>query len=176
MKLARTIAAGVTAVVLTSTAALAADPIIIPPPAPPPPMAPVPVVSPFAGLYLGGYYTRTLNIGPFQSVGAQAGYNFVTNALLFGVEGRVGYAFGQGLTADIGGRVGVVLADRFLVYGGASIGTVPSAGPFNFWTVGGGGEFMLGDTISLFGEFRRVSSIPAGTTFNQVTFGLNFHP
>ena len=85
MKLASKIAAGVTALVLTSTAAMAADVIVVPPPAPPPP-APLPVVSPFAGLYFGGYYTRAFAPPPFQSIGAQVGYNFVRGSLLFGVS------------------------------------------------------------------------------------------
>jgi hypothetical protein len=177
LKLAQKLLTGA-AVMLTATSAMAADPIIIPPPAPPPPMV-VRVVSPFAGLYLGGYYTRTLPpTGPFQAIGAQAGYNFVRNVLLLGVEGRVGYTFGQGLSADIGGRVGIILGERFLVYGAASVGIVPSV-PFNYWTVGGGAEFILGDTISIFGELRRVGPLPGGVQpapFNQVTFGLNFHP
>jgi opacity protein-like surface antigen len=177
MKFAGKLATGVAAVVMTSTAAMAADVIVIPPPAPPPPVVPAPAVSPFAGLYVGGHYTRGFVNGGTNAVGAQAGYNFVNNSFLVGVEGRVGAAFNNGpnLYAEIGARAGFVVGQSFLLYGAASIGVVPNFN-FNYRTLGAGVEFALGGNVSLFGEFRRVNQLNGATTFNQVTVGLNFHP
>ena len=177
MTLFRKLIVGVAATMLTATAAMAADPIIIPPPAPPPPFVPAPVVSPFAGLYLGGHYTQSINFGPpFRAVGGQVGFNIVNGALLFGGEARVGYVLApvNSLYLQGNGRVGFVLGDMFLLYGTAGVGTVTGPG-FNYFNYGGGAEVAFGN-IGIFGEITRVQQFGGGATFNKFAIGLNFHP
>ena len=177
MRAIRKLIVGVTATMLSATAAYAADPIIIPPPAPPPPFV-APVVSPFAGLYFGGHYTQSIAFGPpFRAIGGQVGFNVVNGSLLFGGEARVGYVLTpvNSIYLQGNGRVGFVLGDMFLLYGTAGIGTVPGAGPFNYFNFGGGAEVAFGN-IGVFAEITRVQQIGGGANFNKFAIGVNFHP
>jgi hypothetical protein len=115
---------------------------------------------------------------PFRAFGGQVGYNMVRGSMLFGVEARVGVVQppGPGVQFDVGGRAGFILGNNVLLYGGVAVGAVPNVG-FRYLSAGAGAEFVLGDRIGIFSEFRHVWSLPfGGIDFNMLVVGINFHP
>ena len=100
MNLASKIAVGITAAVLTPSAAFAADPIFIPPSPPPPPII-APAVMDWTGPYLGvilGYGTGT-KFWDNNPYGAWGTTTHNVRGVLAGVE--AGFRFGAGLVVGV---------------------------------------------------------------------------
>lgn len=174
MRLARKLAVGLAAVMLSASAAMAADPIFIPPPPAPPPMAPLPVAYDWSGFYAGAHLVRPFG-APFVVFGGQAGFNIQRGNLVFGFEARGGIVPG-GFFAGAGGRAGVALGARgnVLVYGHAALIFVPGD---LFYIFGGGGEFGVSDRLSIFAEFDVLGEPGPGggcCAFGAAA-GVNFH-
>jgi outer membrane immunogenic protein len=91
MRLTRKLPVALAAVMLSASAAMAADPIFIPPPPAPAP-APIPVAYDWGGFHFGVHSGALLLYGS----GVQAGFNFQRGNLVFGIEGRVGGIWGVG--------------------------------------------------------------------------------
>jgi outer membrane immunogenic protein len=149
-------------------------------------------------------------------VGGQLGYNWQLGHFVYGLEGDVdwtdihgtGNVLGCNMTAcqtksdflsTVRGRVGVVVADRWLAYaaGGLAVGniraTVPGFGGIDTtnagWTVGGGVEFALAANWTAKVEYLHVDlgsancgacgfvigSNNVGLTEEIVRGGFNYH-
>jgi opacity protein-like surface antigen len=174
MKLGRIIlGAAVSAMVATSALAADLPPMVAPaPPAPPPPMA---MHFDWAGKYVGVF--AIVPIFPFYPaaiLGGSFGWNMVRGNIVAGVEVEAfatvfpTILFG----AQAQGRVGFAMGDRALLYGTAGVGW--SGVPF--WSYGGGLEFAMRETRSLFVEVAQWRPFVAGPPPALVlTLGMNFH-
>lgn len=171
----RIVAAAVALAAMTGSA-LAAD-IFVPPVAPPAPTA-VPVFSwagSYAGVYGGVYF-------PFAwQAGVTVGHNFVSGSLIYGIEAQAAIASNPMLTnftADLTARVGAAVgsADRALVYVEGGVGTVFTVGPY--LSIGGGVEFAVTDSLSVFAEAKAIAAVGLGPQLFDVfgfTAGVNWH-
>jgi len=183
---------------LIATPVLAADLAV--PAAAPAAAAPAPAAS-WTGAYVGiqGGYVWGSAPSPDQGwevdptgglIGAFAGYNYDLGGVVIGAEvgGNWDFATGSVVTNPLGGtetfkadqnwdaslvgRIGVPVADSFLLYGlaGGSITQVSGAYDENpppndptvsttvgGWTVGAGAEYKLTDMFSVRGEYRYAS-------------------
>ena len=174
MKRLGLVVAGALASVMVSGAALAADfgPIVLPATPPAVPLATPPGFS-FAGPYVGTYGGRLVDEA-FQA-GIQGGFNFVRRHFLIGAEAQVGAAFGGGLAfeGDLNARLGVILGERFLVYGEGGIGLLSGMA---IYTAGGGVEIGLGQSLSVFAEAKAVGELGQPVETFQIQGGINWHP
>jgi hypothetical protein len=166
------------ALVLSTSAAMAADPIIIPPPAPPPP---APVAYDWGGFNAGLHSGSLL----FYGGGIQAGFNIQRGKLVFGFGGRFGGVWGVGppplLYAGGGGKIGVALGatGNVLLYGTGAYGVIfaPGLGVLSpFYLFGTGVELGLSPRASVFGEILAVGIPGGGGCCNAlIAGGVNFH-
>lgn len=105
---------------------------------------------------LGGAYTELGATG--LTVSKVAGFNFVTDSLLFGVEAEAlmwNYSGFTNYNFAGRGRVGLLLGDRALVYGTLGFADwteTAGQGP----TAGAGVELALGDNLSARGDFQAI--------------------
>jgi hypothetical protein len=184
MNFIKRIAAGVTGAVLmlSASAAMAADvqpvipaqpPIVVVPPPPP--------VYDWRGPYVGAFFTLEYETNPFEIdplvVGGQVGFNIVNGSFLFGPQLRIGYFIPEpAILMTLGPRFGVLLGaqQKLLLYAAASLGYVP-AFPVVFYSFGGGAEFGIGERFSVFGETRLLGGIGDGCCALISTVGANFH-
>lgn len=172
MKKARALLLGTAGSLMLATTAMAADiPTPVAPPPPPAPMAP-PAFS-WSGPYIGAFagYDTTLT-GVID--GVQFGYNFEFGNFLAGLEVETIYPTFGGTIVDarLNARVGAVLGDVLLIYGEAGIGSWVVA---PVWTIGGGIEYAIGQSISLFAEGEAVFVMGGGYVATQITAGVNYH-
>jgi hypothetical protein len=128
----------------------------------------------WAGAYVGanaGWWR-----GSPWTVGVQAGYNFVFNRVLVGIEGRFDYAggFAPPMYVAAAGRVGFLIGDRALLYAQAEIGT--AIGGLAGWGAGGGIEFGVGRSVSIFAESLVYGAFGGVCCGVSVVGGLNWHP
>jgi hypothetical protein len=162
------------ALICTTGVALAAD--FSPPPAPPSPAPAAPAGFNWDGSYAGLY------AGAYLGFGLQTGVSIGTNvvlgsSLLFGFEGQVGAIFLAPPTvfeADLNARLGFIAGadDRALFYGEGGIGFAGGAG---FWTGGGGLEFGIGRSVSIFAEGKFAGTFGGGFNGILVQGGVNWH-
>jgi hypothetical protein len=178
MKLPGKLLAGLAAMTMTTSAAIAADipmaPPVISPVVTAPPSAPQSI---WPGWYVGFYGAWVFYPSdPWWGAGVQFGYNFVRGRFLGGFEIDVGPAIYQAAVycCDAFGnvRAGFILGERVLVYGEAGIGAIFLA---PVWKAGGGLEFAVGQRMSIFAEAKVASFIPTPTIFYEARGGLNFH-
>ncbi len=122
----------------------------------------------WAGFYAGGLagYVRANFADGITAtasgitLGGYAGVNIQSNSIVLGVEAggawaRVDDGAGNGINwqGELRGRVGFAF-NRLLVYGAGGVvlagveTSTPSNSPEMGWTVGGGGEFAIGDAIT----------------------------
>jgi len=170
MFMKRTLAA-VAIVLGTATAASAADIPMAPAPPPPPPAAPS---FDWSGPYVGALAGWVVGPGPY--LGAQIGYNFDMGGYVVGLEARAGSpVLGFLPYGTLSGRAGVALGatDNILLYGAAGVGFAP--GPGFFYTFGGGVEFAVSDSVSIFTEARGIGIFTGGCCGALVQGGVNFH-
>jgi len=130
----------------------------------------------FNGLYIGasaGYVTAPYGFG---ETGHQAGYNYGFGNFLVGLEVEPTHSFGMGpfANASLTARAGTVLANSFLVYGEAGIGsyiTLP------VWSVGGGVEYLLGNSgAGVFAEAAAQFAVGGGGYVGtEIQGGINYH-
>ena len=180
MRLTRRLLVGAVATVLSTSAAMAADPIFMPPPAP----GPV-VVAPQAmwtGAYFGTFLAITVPTGGpplWKSLGVVGGYDFQVNRMVLGLNVRtsvpspigVGAPLFTGLLdANLNIRAGFLVNDRFLAYGTAGLGIVMPA--FPYWTIGLGVEFAMSDRLHLFTELTRARALGGPPVGTAIQFGL----
>lgn len=172
MKFGRALLLGAAGSVLLAGSAFAADIPQPPGPPPPPPPPPAPMFS-WSGPYVGAFagYDFTLS---GAIAGVQFGYNWEFGNFVAGLEVETIYPiFGATLVdARLNARLGAAFADKFLVYGEAGIGSwvaVP------VWTVGGGVEYAVSDSLSLFAEAEAVFVMGGGYVATQLTGGMNYH-
>jgi len=161
-------------VAATAAAANAADlptPPIAPPP--PPPMA-TPAFD-WSGLYFGLYGGGLYNGSFLPRGGVQAGYNFVPGRVLVGVEAQAGIFYNGVIEyeADLNGRLGFILGERFLVYGEGGI-TYLTTDPL-LWNAGGGIAVGLGRSASIFAEAKAIGAFGGGAAAYFFEAGVNFH-
>jgi hypothetical protein len=177
MRLARQLPVALAAVMLTASAALAADPIFIPPPAPAPP--PLPVAYDWGGFY-GGLHSGALLL---YGAGVQAGFNIQRGNVVFGFEGRFGGIIGAGpppvLYAGAGGKIGLAggPTGNRLVYVTGAGGVAFQGGTFApFYIFGGGVALGVTPRVSVFGEIDALGVPGAGgCCFGLFVGGVNFH-
>jgi opacity protein-like surface antigen len=173
-RLGMAVLAGALVSVMVSGGALAADvgPIVLPSTPPPVPLAPPPGFS-FAGPYVGTY--GGLLVDEAFQAGIQGGFNFVRGHVLIGAEAQVGVVFGGRLAfeGDLNARLGVILGERFLVYGEGGIGLFAGT---PIYTAGGGVEIGLGQSLSVFAEAKAVGELGQPLSAFQVQGGINWHP
>ncbi len=173
MFLKRTLAAGAL-VLATAVTANAADLTpIMPAPVAPAPTMPAPTFS-WGGIYVGGYGGYLFGPG-YPQLGAQVGYNFVSGAFLAGAEVQAGALFAGGIAfeGNLNARAGVLLGGSVLLYGEAGVGTI-AFGPFTY-TFGGGAEFAVGHSASLFVETKGLGIFGGSCCAITVQGGLNWH-
>jgi hypothetical protein len=107
-----------------------------------------------------------------------AGYNLVKNRFLVGVDARATNPVDSGrvvgLEIDVGLRLGIVLADRVLLYAGGGVGTIG----FTHFTheVGGGVEISLGEVISVFFDAGFTGEFGGPCCEVEVQIGVHRHP
>ena len=179
MRLVRKLAVGMAAVMLSASAAMAADPIFIPPPPAPPPMA-APVAYNWAGPHAGALIIRPIG-GPAPILLAgQVGFNIQRNNLVFGFDTRFGRLPGGGpFWVGAGGKVGLALGARgnILVYGTGALAFVLVGPPDIFYIFGGGAEFGISDRLSIFAELLALGEPGpgGGCCLPAMAAGVNFH-
>lgn len=173
MKL-KALVAGVASLVMTGTAAMAADiaPVVIPAPAPI--VLPVAQTHDWGGFYVGGGSL----LGGGVLVQGVAGFNLTPGNLVVGIEGGVAMSVPGGTFAILGAtKVGVTLgaSDRILAYGKGTLYYAPAVS-IALVTLDGGVEVALGRRLSVFGEVGVAANIGMGGCCG-VTFGggVNFH-
>jgi opacity protein-like surface antigen len=152
-----------------TSATLAADPIIMIDE----PMYVQPASSSWDGPYVGLFVLGQTTDG--FGVGVNAGVNFSTDGLLFGVEGDVAYLAGTNAwQGQVVGKLGAALADEAVIYGLAGIGSHSVDGAYV--PVGIGAEVMVADSISLKGQYEYHWDLGGvGTSDHVGKVGLNFH-
>ncbi len=144
----------------------------------PPVVAPAPYVPApsfdWSGPYVGAYGGYMFGLGAIQ-FGAQAGYNFMLGqTFVAGIEGQVGglYAGGFAAEANVNARLGAVLGQA-LLYGEAGVGIIyPVAWT---WNAGGGIEFAVSNSMSVFAETKYIGTFGGGPLGVTVQGGLNWH-
>jgi opacity protein-like surface antigen len=171
MKLWKTMLGAIGAATI-ATSAMAADlPTIAAPP--PPPMA-APAFD-WSGRYVGVF--TIVPIVPFSPVvvlGGSVGLNMARGNLVFGaaLDTFVSVLPGFTIGAQAQGRLGYALGQRALLYGVVGIGF--SGVPF--WSFGGGAEFAMRETRSLYVEVAQWRALTAGPPpAIMATIGMNFH-
>ncbi len=166
------IAVAAVALAAMTGSALAADIYVPPPAAPAPP--PAPAFS-WEGSYAGAYVSYFIPGGPV-GVGMTVGHNFVSGSLVYGIEAQLGgfFAVGFDFSASLTARAGVAVGatDRALLYGEAGVQFIGGGGPGFLVTAGGGIEFAITDSLSIFTEAKAVFG---GATGVIATGGLNWH-
>jgi outer membrane immunogenic protein len=163
----------------------------------------------WAGPYLGGnlgYNWGSVSFAPAKpsgvSGGVQAGYNWQSGALVFGLEGDMqangasdtfaAWKFSNPWFGTLRGRIGYAF-DNVVFYGtgGLAFGSLRAA---NFgatethtsagWTIGAGAEFGVAQNwtakieylyVNLSDSRFAITSLPNGYQFGLVRFGLNYH-
>jgi hypothetical protein len=166
------------AVLLSASAAMAAEPIFIPPPVPPAP-APLPVGYDWGGFY-GGLHSGALIL---YGGGVQAGLNIQRGNVVFGFEGRFGGIIGVGpppvFYAGGGGKIGVAggPTGNRLVYVTGAGGVGFSGGTFQpFYIFGGGVALGVTPSVSVFGEIDALGTFGGGGCCAGIFVGgVNFH-
>lgn len=134
----------------------------------------MPAAFSWTGPYAGAFGGYDFTLGG-AIAGVQFGYNFAVGNFLAGFEVETIYPiFGSTIVdARLNARVGAVLGGSFLAYAEAGIGSwvvVP------VWTIGGGVEFAVNNSISVFAEGEAIFAIGGGYIGTQVTAGINYHP
>lgn len=184
------------AVMALAPAAQAAD--LLAPAAPVAPVVVAPTVN-WEGAYIGanvGYGWGTVGgIGDINGgqIGGQIGYNFyLSDGVVLGVQADVDWANQTGggdtlgwdgaLTGHLGFAWDAVMP--YVLGGVAFAGNDDGTGEQTHtgWTVGGGLEVMLADSLSAFAEYRYAdlgtqtyAGVDRRLTDNTVRVGLNFH-
>jgi outer membrane immunogenic protein len=169
MGIATKFAAAVFATTALTTTAMAADLYT--------PVDPVVYEEPsgdWEGFYAGVFGSYNDWAGGDFGGGARVGYNFDAGDFVFGLEGSFAYY------PDISGGTSVIEGDaRFgfdagqaLIYGLAGLGQVNWGGTTNYYTVGGGVEFMVTDMVSIGGEYKWRNT---GSGTNIFNVGVNVH-
>lgn len=157
---------------MVATSAIAADlPTVGTAPPPPPPMA---THFGWDGKYLGVFTMASIPFYPTLVLGGTFGWNMVRGNLVAGAEidafvGAIPTFFAG---AHAHGRLGFLVGDRAMLYGLAGVGW--SGLPF--WSYGGGVEFALRDTKSIFvdvAQWRPFGGGPPPAII--VNAGINFH-
>ena len=130
------------------------------------------IAQAFDGSYVGATIAFGFNapVVPDHEVAAFVGYNHVM-ASDFVAGGELDVALnpdslwgGSALTGKLGARAGYLVTEDILVYGRAGGGYTTGATGSAVWDIGAGGEYAIGDTLSLRGEFDRVDPFVAGMT------------
>lgn len=180
--LIRSLARGVAAAALLSSAALAADLII--------PTTPAPIMESagflwdglYAGVQFGGLFYPTTTYG---SVGLHAGVNVVVaDPILLGLEATADYLNNGGTGVGqyfANARVGAVITDQVLVYAIGGLGLETIGGFTNgIYQLGAGVEFAVTEAISVRGQLTglgffdpaiRVSAFDGA----RATVGIGYH-
>lgn len=148
----------------------------------------------WAGFYAGGlagYIRATFADGITATaggltLGGYAGVNMQSNSLVLGVEAGGAWAraedgAGNGINwqGELRGRAGFAF-DRFLVYGAGGVviagveTSTPSSSRELGWTVGGGGEFAIGEAITARVEYvyQRFGEISAAAPTTLSAHGV----
>ena len=179
--LVRSIAVGLAAAALFSTAAQAADLII--------PTTPQPIYEAagfsweglYAGVQGGGQFYPNLSYG---LLGAHVGVNFIpSDPILLGLEVTGEAIFDGGSTFGeffVNGRLGAVVSDQVLLYVLAGTGVEVASGgggTFGTYQLGGGAEFAVTDSISLRGQLVGVGFYGDPDFFDgaKATVGMSYH-
>ena len=176
MKLGKALMLGVAGAALITEGAKAADPIL--------PVvtsavvaAPVPSfgwAGPYLGAHGGAFFDSAFVFGNWRA-GLQAGYNFVFNNMLVGIEGAVAAQIHSGPTfafdAALTGRFGVLLGGSALLFAEVGVGV-----PGPAWVAGGGVEFAIDSSLSVFGKALALGGFGGGFDGTLVHVGLNWHP
>jgi hypothetical protein len=128
----------------------------------------------WAGPYIGGFGLAyfPLTAGLF---GFEAGWNVVRFHLIYGAEVETGlWLPAVGFAAQIKGRVGVLLGNRF--QGFAALGTGVSGGGL-FWSYGGGITVGLNDSWTATLEAQQWRSFSGGPGSPVlISLGLDWYP
>lgn len=178
MKFGKTLLAGVVAATLAATSAEAADltvPVIT---APPPPAEPA---FSWAGPYvsaIGSFLTCDICIANAGELGVRAGYDFAFGNFVIGANATL-YAYYDTVSGLDGGveglaRAGFVLGERAMVYAQGGLGHFFSGA--NYYTIGGGVAFAVGDSASIFAEVMPYRFLPvSATTLWKFSAGFTWH-
>jgi opacity protein-like surface antigen len=143
------------------------------------PAAPVAsVVSPpkfWVGLNGGGSVTNGINVDTPWSVGAVAGYNFLTvGPVVVGAEATYDYV--KGGTHEVGGNALVsVSVGRFTPYVLGGVGyRWTDFGNDQIWSVGAGVKYSIARNVEFDARYRRIENWDRTNHDDRVTLGANF--
>jgi hypothetical protein len=179
----RTIAtslAGLAAIAALAVPARAADAVIFPPTTPAT-LPPLPVTAP---AFAGPYWGSSGGVGGFSGIpnrfpvaGTQFGYNVGLNALRVGVEIETETWFfpnpPPAIHTFINARAGFVIGRNIFLYGQFGIGsTLPNQQDPSI-AAGGGVEFAVSQSTTIFAEFRTVLA-PGGRAW-RIVGGVNYY-
>lgn len=178
MGIAKGFAIAALAGLVSTTAAVAADPIALPVGA-----AEVPVYD--SGFDWSGFYAGVYGVGQMSPVGGAQyglGINVGVNAqfdyVLVGAEVALHGLAGGTMSTTYGevlGRIGAVVTDDVVLYAAAGYGLDLGAPSEDDLLLGGGVEFAVTDQISLRAQYLHGFPINGGNPKDQVTLGANFH-
>ena len=172
---------GLTAWVLLTGAAVAADAIGVATSS-----SPVPVPVHDEGSFdWGGFYAGVFagvrsgsSSGTQAALGIQAGVNAQFDFYLVGAEVAV-----EGLTGGVGetsygqllGRAGLVATDDVVIYAAGGYGIDLGAPAKEDVLLGLGAEMALSDSLTIEAQYLRSIPVAGGNASNQFTIGTNFH-
>ena len=180
--LIRSLACGVAAAALFSSAALAADLII--------PTTPAPIMESagfswdglYAGMQFGGLFYPTTSYG---SVGIHAGVNFVVaDPILLGVEATADYLNNGNIGVSqyfANARVGALVSDQVLLYAIGGLGLETIGGFTNgIYQLGAGVELAVTEAISVRGQLTGIGFFDPAIRVNafdgaRATVGVSYH-
>lgn len=176
----RKIALAAAALVVTGSAAMAADLYV--------PETPAPIVE-SAGIGFEGLYTGVQLGGYFEDgedtqllVGGVIGYNFTADPLLLGVELQGNYYFENDTLDAAGellalGKVGFVATNDFAIYALGGVGYVwTDTDDYAEFALGLGAEYKVTDNVGIRGEVLGFG-VDGGDFFDgaSATVGVLFH-
>ena len=156
MKFSKVLVSALAGTVMASAGAIAADvpvmPVLTPTVVAAPPAPGFDWAGPYVGVnggaaFCGGYC--------WGLVGVDAGYNWVSGSMLYGIEAQAGAYLYLGPYVHATARAGYLIGPRALVYAEAGFGAyVPPWGDGLYILGGGGIELAVGERFSVFGEVK----------------------
>ena len=134
----------------------------------------------WSGFYAGVYGVGQASPagGTQYGLGLDVGVNAQFEFVLVGAEVAVhGLTGGAGSTTYVEalGRVGVPVADNFLLYAAAGVGVDAGPPAESDALFGAGVEYALSDDVSLRAQYLHGFPLTGANPKDQVTLGANFH-
>lgn len=132
-------------------------------------------LSPFEGIYAGGYVGGVMDPSAAWTLGGVAGANFaITDGFVAGVEAQAGITLDTSTSIDalMLGHLGYEANDQVMVYGAMGAGIINGVGSY---AVGGGAEMIATDQLGIRGELLGTGAWGGGPKAARATAGVIWH-